>query len=389
MNIRGVRIAKTGVWVGVLGACVGSALAATPTEQKAIVQTGNGGPEVLKLQTVPVLQPADGQVLIHVYAASVNPVDWKMRAGMGGPPRGAAPGGAPGGPPGGAPPGGGAAPPPGGAMTMSAAPTQRIPGMDVAGVIVKAGSGVTDLKEGEPVFSMIGRGGGITGLNGGYSEYVVVPAGNVVAKPKNVTYAEAAGLGTAGMTGARSVDQAKVSKGQRVLITGVAGGVGSSAAQIAIARGAHVVGTASPRHADFLKSIGVTDVVDYTQGDWGAKVKDADVVIDTVGGDTALTAFNAVKKGGTFVTVASRDITPEKCAAAGVTCPASGPPGPGGTSEGDLLKEVAALVAQGKFKVHVDKSFPLAQAADAQEYNRQGHTEGKVVLTVTDQAGKK
>jgi NADPH:quinone reductase-like Zn-dependent oxidoreductase len=248
-------------------------------------------------------------------------------------------------------------------------------------VVEKLGPGVTALKVGEPVFSTIGRGGP-AGLNGGYSEFVVAPADNVVAKPKKLTYAEAAGLGTVGATAARVINQAKVAKGQRVLVTGVAGGVGSSAAQIATALGAYVLGTASPRHNAYLKTIGVNEVIDYTQGNWADKARNVDVVIDTVGGDTALTALGALRKGGTYVSVASRDITPDKCAAAGVNCAGGGPPGPAGPSEGDLLRQVAQLANEGKFKVNIDRTYPLANAADAQEYNRQGHTEGKVILIV-------
>jgi len=387
------------LWAGMLGVCVGTVLAATPTEQKAIVQDGNGGPEVLKEQTVPVLEPGANQVLIRVYAAAVNPVDWKMRQGMGrpgggagGPPGGGAggpPGGGAGGPPGGAPAGGppgggapGAAPaggPPGGAMAMSM-PSKSVPGMDVAGVIEKVGSGVTTLKVGEAVFSMIGRGG-VSGLNGGYSHFVVAPAANVVAKPKNFTYAQAAGIGTAGMTGARTVNQVKLTKGQTVLITGVAGGVGSAAAQIAKADGATVIGTASARHDAYLKSIGVSRVIDYTKGNFEDQVKDVDVVINTVTGDTAERSLKTLKKGGTFASVAG-SVAADKCAAAGVTCVGGGPPGPGGPSEGDLLAQVAKLASEGKYKVHVDKTFPLDKAADAQEYNRDGHSEGKVILVV-------
>jgi NADPH:quinone reductase-like Zn-dependent oxidoreductase len=339
----------------------GTALAGAPAEQKAIVQTGSGGPDVLSLQSVPVLQPAQDQVLIHVYAAAVNPTDWKMRMGS---------------PPGAAPPG--AAPPAG------AAPAKRIPGLDVAGVIESTGTGVTGLKAGEPVFSMIGRS--IPGLNGAYAEYVLAPADNVVHKPKNLTYAEASGVGTVGRTAQRCVEQAKLQRGQRVLITGIAGGVGSATAQIAKARGAYVLGTAQPVHNAFLKSLGVDKVIDYTQANWTDQAKNIDVVIDTVGGDTATASLGLVKRGGTFITIASRAITPEMCSAAGVTCPSVGPPGPGDPSDGYYLKEVAKLIESGKFKIHIDKTYPLASAAEAQEYNRAGHTEGKIVLIVSDKA---
>jgi NADPH:quinone reductase-like Zn-dependent oxidoreductase len=349
-----------GACAGVLSASPGSAIAATPTQQKAIVQTGNGGPEVLTLQSIPVLQPEAGQVLIRVYAASVNPTDWKTRIG---PPPGAEP------------------------AAAGAVPSKRIPGLDVSGVIESVGPGVTALKVGEPVLSMIGRS--VPGLNGAYAEYALAPAANVVRKPKNLTYEEAAGVGTAGRTAERSVEQAQLHAGQRVLITGVAGGVGSATAQIAKAHGAYVLGTAQPVHDAFLKSIGVDKIIDYTQSNWTEQAKNIDVVVDTVGADTATTTLGLVKRGGTFITIASRAITPEMCAAAGVTCPFVGPPKPGDPSEGDYLSKVAALIEAGKFKIHIDKTYPLASAAEAQEYNRAGHTEGKIILIVSDKAGKK
>jgi NADPH:quinone reductase-like Zn-dependent oxidoreductase len=337
----------------------GASMAAAPAMQQAIVQTGYGGPDVLTLQSVPVLQPGEHQVLIRVYAAAVNPTDWKMRIG----------------------PGPGAAPP------DAATPTRRIPGQDVAGVIETVGAGVTDLRVGEPVFSLIGHS--VPGLNGGYAQYVVAPAENVVRKPKRLTYAEAAGLGVAGRTAERSAELAQLHRGQRVLITGVAGGVGSATAQIAKARGAYVLGTAQPAHAAFLKSIGVDKVIDYKQPHWTDQANNVDVAIDTVGGDTATAALGLVKRGGTFITIASRDITADMCAAAGVTCPYVGAPKPGDPTDGDYLRPVAKLIEAGKFSVHIDKTYPLASAADAQEYNRSGHTEGKVILIVSDRASQK
>jgi NADPH:quinone reductase-like Zn-dependent oxidoreductase len=368
-----------------LGAMMGLATlsqAATPGQQQAIVQSGRGGPDVLSLKTVPVLEPAADQVLIRVYAAAVNPVDWKMRGGSApgaAPAEAGPPGGGAGGPPpggaGGPPPGGGAGGPPGGGSPGS------IPGFDVAGVVEKVGPGVTAYKAGDPVFSMIGRVQ-VNGLNGGYSQFVIAPVANVVAKPKNFTYAQAAGLGTAGMTGERIVREGGVKKGQKVLITGVAGGVGSTAAQVAKAEGAYVVGTASEKHAAYLKSIGVDKVIDYTKGNFEEQVKDVDVVINTVSGDTAERSLKTLKKGGTFVSVASRP-TDKQCADAAVTCGGTGPGGMGGgMTEGSLLAAAGKLAGEGKYRINVDKTFPLEQAGAAQEYNREGHSEGKVILIV-------
>jgi NADPH:quinone reductase-like Zn-dependent oxidoreductase len=367
MKLRKSVGLHSGVWGVLITGWAGLAIAATPTEQHAIVQTGYGGPEVLNYQTVPVLQPGENQVLIRIYAAAVNPVDWKMRLGM----RRPAPAGVPGAAPGtSAPPG----------PAAGATPAQSIPGLDVAGIIEQVGPGVSNLKVGDKVFSMIGRAP-VNGLNGGYSQFVIAPAANVVAKPANFTFEQAAGIGTVGMTAERTILQTKLSKGQRVLITGVAGGVGSATAQIALALGAHVVGTASARHSAFLKSIGVTDVVDYTDGTWEDKIKNIDVVIDTVGGETPDRALTTLKQGGTLASIAG-GASPDKCAALGVSCLGGGPPAPGGPSEGEMLSSVAKLAAEGKFKIHVDLTYPLEQAAEAQESNRAGHAEGKDILIV-------
>lgn len=313
-----VALVRASVLLAALALGIGTALAALPTEQQAIVQNGTGGADVLKLESVP--------------------------------------------------------------------------GSDVAGTVAAVGSAVTELKVGQSVFCMKGFGPGVSGLNGAYSHYIVVSADDVVPKPRELTYEQAAGLGMVGWTGARTMDEAKVGRGERVLITGIAGGVGSSAAQIAVARGAQVIGTATPRHLAYLRSIGVTKVLDYRNADWATQARDMDVVLDTVGGPTTLEAFGAVRRGGVFISVAStevehRQITAEKCAAAGVICPEAGAPRRGAMIPiGELLQQVAALARAGKFTIHIDKTYPLAEAGQAQEYNRAGHTEGKVILTVTAQA---
>ncbi|HTT05846.1 MAG TPA: NADP-dependent oxidoreductase [Steroidobacteraceae bacterium] len=337
--------------MGTMGA--GLALAALPTMQRAIVQVNQGGQAVLQLQSVPVLAPRQGEVLVQVFAAAINPADWKSRDS-----------------------GSGAAP--------------LIPGFDVAGRVAAVGAGVSTLKVGEAVFGVTGRGD-VGGLNGAYAQYVVIPAGDLVAKPHNVTYAQAAGLGVATLAGVRIVDQAHVRRGERVLITGVAGGVGSAAAQAAIARGALVIGTASARHVAYLHRLGVSEVIDYTQGDWAQRARAAapQIVLDTVGADTARAAFALVARGGTFVSVGTHDYTPERCAASGVICPAGGSVVGGPVPTAVLLRETAELAGAGKLTVHVDRIYPLAQAAAAQAFNRAGHTEGKVVLAIGVVAGSR
>lgn len=320
-----------------------AAHAATPAEQKAMVMTVNGGPEVLKLQTVPVPEPAADQVLIRIYAAGVNPTDWKTRAAE------------PGYPP----------------VKGSA-----ILGGEVAGVIEKLGPGVTMFKVGDAVFANVPRSQ--SPLSGGYSQFAVAPANTVGAKPRSMNYIEAAGLGIASVTGVRAVHDTKVAKGQRVLITGAAGGVGSAAVQAAKARGAYVIGTASARHNAYLKSLGADEIIDYTKVKFEEHVKGVDVVIDTVGEDTAERALGVVRKGGTYVSVVVRDFD-SKCAAAGVTC---APRNMTKESQQPVYAELGALANDGRLKVNVQKTFPLEQAGQAQAMGEEGHTQGKIILIV-------
>jgi NADPH:quinone reductase-like Zn-dependent oxidoreductase len=335
-------------------ASAGNAAAATPVQMQAIVQTGMGGPEVLQLRTVPVLAPGPGQVLIRVHAAAVNPVDWGMRQ----PREGAAP-------------------------TIGVAPTARIPGFDVAGVIEKVGPGVTTHRVGDAVFSMIGRIR-TDGLNGGYAEYVIAPEQNTVMKPAAMTFAQAAGLGTVGMTAARTLAAAKVGPGTRLFVNGVSGGVGSTVAQLAKARGAHVIGTASARHHDYLRSLGVDEIIDYRSVAFETVVRNVDAVIDTVNAEGATRAVKVLKRGGILVSIAGNPPAAD-CSAAGIECPGPGSmremDGKGG-SEGDFLREAAAVAASGKLSINVDSRFPLARAGDAQEENRNGGTQGKIILIV-------
>jgi NADPH:quinone reductase-like Zn-dependent oxidoreductase len=331
------------------------AAAAVPTEQQAVVQHGFGGPEVLKLQNIPVLQPGAGQVLIEVYAAAVNPVDWKIRRG-------------------------GTTEP----LRRGAPEPMSVPGSDVAGVVARVGSDVRNVRVGEAVFASVGSQGN-DALNGGYAHYALASAANVQLKPVNATYEQAAGLGMAAMTGVRADIVAQVGAGERILVTGAAGGVGSSAAQVAVARGATVIGTASPEHEHYLKRIGVSEVVDYSHKNWTDKISNVDVAIDTVGGDTAEQALGTVKKGGEFLSVAAK-IDPVDCASRGVNCLPGGPLGRNGPTLADLMQRVEDLAVAGKLSMHVSRTFPIEQAAEAQEYNRQGHTEGKVILILSPRA---
>ncbi len=342
-----ITLAAAGAAAAWLGSGVMSARAAQaplPQQQQAVVQNGTGGPQVLKLERIAVLEPGDGQVLIRVRAAAVNPADW-------GPLTQPAPAGT---------------------------TVRRVPGLDVSGVIAAVGAGVTDRSAGMPVFAIVGPVQ--AGLNGAYAHYVIANAAITAPKPAKISYAQAAGLGVVGVTALRALDEAQVHSGQRVLITGIAGGVGSTAAQIALARGATVLGTASPRHDAYLRGLGVSKVIDYTKGDIAGQAGQVDAVLDTVGRQEAIDAFHALRAGGQFVSIARAQVTPQQCAAAQVHC--SGSPGHAADAPLSALLQIGRLAGAGKLAIHVDRTYSLAQAAEAVQYVHEGHTEGKVVITI-------
>ena len=316
-----------------------------PAEQKAIVQNGNGGAEVLSLQTVAVPEPGDGQVLIKVRASGVNPIDWKIREGM---------------------------------MPF---PTHepRIPGFDVAGEIVAVGANVTEHQVGDSVFAMIGFLP-MPGLNGGYAEYAVASAGNTVAKPQEMSDAEAASLGTAGLAAARMLYLGGVSSGTRLFINGLSGSVGTIMAQLAVAAGATTIGTASPRHLDFLASIGVDEVIDYTTTQFVDVTEPVDTYAEAVANAHIADGIRIVRPGGRVVSVVGLPSN-GVCDDFDGTCRAiGGPPGEDELTEPEYLRQLGALAESGRLKVRVDREISLADAADGQELNRLGQVAGKVIL---------
>lgn len=325
--------------------CASQGAVTASKDMRAIQMVDYGGPEVLKLNRVPIPEPAEGQVRIRVRAASVNPIDWKLRLDR--------------------------------AQRFGVLEFPRIPGNDIAGTIDKPGPGVNDWKVGDAVIAALQRA-----PQGGYAEYAIAPVRDIAPKPGNLTFEQASGIPTAGVAVWRFlIDSAELKAGQRVLIHGGAGGVGSLAVQVAKARGAFVIATGSARNRDYLRSIGADEVIDYQAERFEDRVHDADIVFDTVGGETLERSLAVVRPGGTLVTLVGAPPA-AKCEAARVRCPR--PVRDEAIGFGVALREVGALAAAGKLKINVDRVFPLAQAASAQELNREGHTRGKVVLRVTD-----
>jgi NADPH:quinone reductase-like Zn-dependent oxidoreductase len=307
---------------------------------RAIRQQALGGPEMLELAEVPRPAPAPTEVLVRVKAAGVNPVDWKTRAH----------GGFLGQPP----------------FTV---------GWDVAGVVEEVGAGVTRFALGDRVFGMPR----FPHEAAAYAEYVTSPSRQLARIPDGLGDVEAAALPLAGLTAWQAlVETADVQPGQRVLILGAAGGVGHLAVQIAKARGAHVIGTASaPKHA-FLAELGADEAVDYTTEDVAERVDAVDIVLDVVGGETGAGALPTLRDGGIMVTLsgataaALRDLGGGRVRVHGILV------------EPDRmgLEAIAGLVAAGALRPHVSESFPLADAGRAHEVGERGRTQGKLVLTI-------
>ena len=336
-----------------------------PRTMEAIVQEGTGGPEVLKPERLPVPQPRAAQVLVHVYAAGINPLDWRARMGLRRQDQGA-------------PSGGGdskAAGTSAGVATQPPGPVgPKVLGREIAGIIVALGPGVTQWHVGEAVYGRAAQGG--------YAQYAIANGDDLAPKPRHLTFAQAAGIPTASITGLMAVKQSGIRPGQTLVIVGAAGGVGSAALQIAKAQGARVIAIASSRHDAYLKRLGADEIVDYDKVNPADRVKNADAVIVTVDGP-AVGVLSYVKRGSTIVLPAGV-IPREQCASAGVTCDGMDHSKAPITSE--ALDQINRLVDAGRFTVKVERSFPLEEAGQAQELDRAGHAEGKIVLTTTPAA---
>ena len=313
----------------------------TETTMRAIRQKALGGPEVLELVDVPRPSPTPTEVLVRTVAAGVNPVDWKLRAR----------GGLLGEPP----------------FTV---------GWDVAGVVEEVGYGVTRFSVGDSVFGMPR----FPREAAAYAEYVTSPSRQLARVPQGLGDVEAGALPLAGLTAWQAlVETADVRPGQRVLVLGAAGGVGHLAVQIAKARGAYVLGTARAEKHSFLADLGIDEAIDYTTEAVSDRAHDVDVVVDLVGGDTGRDALPALKDDGLFVAVpSSSGIDALHAAAAGrvrITGILVEPDRAG-------LEALGALVESGGLRVHVEKTFPLAEASRAHELGETGRVRGKLVLTL-------
>jgi NADPH:quinone reductase-like Zn-dependent oxidoreductase len=307
---------------------------------KAIIINKYGNEDVLEYTDVERPEPKNDEVLVKVHAAAVNPVDWKIRES-------------------------------GGERFGLKLPI--ILGGDIAGTVEEIGVEVKNFKQGDAVYGMTVTGG----FSGGYAEYALAKADAIALKPNSISFEEAAAIPIGALTAWQSIfDLAHLKSGQRILITGASGGVGSMAVQFAKAKGAFVIGTASGRNEEFVRSLGADEFVDYTKQNFEEIVKNVDVVFDTVGGDTQERAFQTLKKDG-FLATSAGTPSAEKAKEFGIEaefvfC----------KPNAQQLAEINQLIEDGKLKIHIETILPLTEVKKAHQLSQSGRTRGKIVLQI-------
>lgn len=310
---------------------------------KAIILTQPGGTEYLSMQDIDRPQPGPADVLIKVHAISINPVDIKTRKG--------------------------------GALynTMKEQPP-AILGWDIAGSIAAIGADVTGFSVGDKVFGMVN----FPGHGRAYAQYVVAPAAHLAHIPSGISYAQAAATTLAALTAWQVlVHQAGIKAGQHVLIHAAAGGVGHFAVQIAKHLGATVSGTASPANADFLRQLGADHHIDYTTGHFIEQVKDVDIVLDPIGGDTTAQSLQVLKPGGTIISIVGGIKDPLRPAIEEKHINAQNYLV---HSSGADMEQLASLLAAGNITPHISHTFPFHHMAQAHQQIETGKTRGKIIV---------
>ena len=299
-----------------------------------------GGVEVLRYEDAPMPEPGPDEVLIKVTAAGVNPVDWKIREGH-----------------------------------MKGMADIKLPltlGWDVSGVVESTGWLVSQFAPGDEVFARAD-----TSRDGSYAEYIVVRASEIAFAPENMALKNAAGIPLAGQTAwAGLFEQGMLKEGQTMVIHGASGGVGIFAVQMARLAKATVIAVTSTKNVDFVSSLGANEVIDYSKNDFSEKLKDIDLVLDTVGGDTQKKSWGIIKKGGILVSTVGADaVMGEQFGVKAKSFMVN--------SNGARLQEIANLFSDGKLKVFVEKEFPLSEVKLAHQLSEKGHVRGKIIINVS------
>ncbi len=298
---------------------------------RAALLRETGGPELLRVEDVAAPEPADGEVLIRVHAASINPIDWKQRRGL------------------------------------AKKELPAVLGNDISGVVEL--SRTDAFAAGDEVFGFA--------PSGGYAELATAPGGMVVSKPASVSHTQAAALPVSALTAWQALfDRGGLQSGQTALVAGAAGGVGHLAVQFAKHAGARAIGTGSAGNRDVVLGLGADEYVDYASQDVGEVVGGVDVAFDTVGGATTQTLLPTVREGGVMVLIAAAPPEAE-AAARGFHTELLGM-----RADPQQLSEIGELVAAGEVHVVIAETFTLDEVAAAHERSEAGHVRGKLILTL-------
>jgi NADPH:quinone reductase-like Zn-dependent oxidoreductase len=322
---------------------------------KAIVYERYGPPEVLSLKEIDKPVPAQGEVLVRVHAASVNPYDWHFLRGT-----------------------------PAFIRLFIGMGKPRSPrvGADVAGVVEATGPGATRFKAGDAVFGT---------CKGSFAEFACGKESNLALKPAGVSFEQAASLPIAGLTALQGLrDCARVQSGQTVLINGAAGGVGTFAVQIAHSMGARVTGVCSARNAGQVRSLGADQVIDYAQEDFTQSAAKWDVVFDLVGNRMLAEFRRALQPKGVFVSCGGGGPDKKASELSGIMfgkmliAPFVSQRLTGVFAKMNAadLNALAAMIETGTVKTLIDRTYALAETADAVRYVETGHARGKVIISV-------
>lgn len=306
-------------------------------EMKAVTISKYGDQSVLNYTDIERPKPKADEILVHNFAAAVNPVDWKIRDGLG---------------------------------EMFGLHLPIVLGCEIAGTIEELGSDVLDFQAGDPIYGYVSLQ-----RNGGYAEYTIAKSDEIAPKPDRLDFDNAAAVPVGALTSWQAIfDTAHLQNGQRILITGASGGVGSMAVQLAKAKGAFVIATASGKNEEFVGGLGADEFIDYTREKFEERVHDVDVVYDTVGGDTLERSFETIRRGGYLVTTVMPPSN-EKAENYGIRASMIGV-----EPSGQQLREINRLIVAGKIETYVATVLPLAEARKAHQLSESGRTRGKIIL---------
>lgn len=314
---------------------------------KAVLFNHFGSSSALEVAEIPIPSPQAKEVLLRVEAAGVNPIDWKILEGY---------------------------------------LKDRLPhefpiilGWDVSGVVEEIGSQVKHFSPGDEVYAYCRR----SFIKwGSFAEHACVEESSIALKPKSLSFAESAAIPLVALTAWQAlVDFAKVNKGMNVLIQAGAGGVGSMGIQIAKMKGATVYTTASKSHHDYVRSLGADHAIDYTKADFASEIKKLcpnglDIVLDTIGGEALQKSVSLIKKGGVLVSIVDFQVdrySKEKGIKSGAIFV---------EPNARQLQLIARYFDEGVFKAPAIEEYPLEKAAEALDLQKEGHTCGKIVLTI-------